>query len=112
MVFMNLKMMPWIAVTVLSVVLITPHAQPPTPSTLSGGSQSRFQLYTVPDTRIEYPHVYRIDIQTGETAVLKKSEMQLAGDPPNRLRYAYWQKIDEQFILHDVIAEVRNAPRR
>jgi hypothetical protein len=102
---MNTKL-PWIFIAVLGVLLVASRAQTPGSAV---GAVPRFQLFDG-ENKAGGTVVFRIDTQTGEVSGYQEGSLAPNESPTQRtLRYAYWQKVDEKWVLHDRIEEIRQA---
>jgi hypothetical protein len=95
---MNTKLL-WVVVAVLCALFVTSRAQTPTaPVPL------RFQIFSAGNV------VFRIDTQTGQVSAYRDGVVGVSDSPVGRpLRYGYWQKIDEKWLMHDPAEEARQA---
>jgi hypothetical protein len=99
---MNMKL-PWVILAVLCALFVTSHAQTPAGS----AAPQRFEIFSTARA------VFRIDTQTGQVSTYQEGTVGVGDSPTGRpLRYAYWQRIDEKWLMHDTAEEARQAEMR
>jgi hypothetical protein len=89
----------WAMAGLLGLAAAFTHAQNSQPA---AGAAGRFQLFTASNG------TFRVDTETGETAIYREGSMPPAGAQP-QYRFNYWQRVDDRWIIHDQLEEARQA---
>jgi hypothetical protein len=99
----------WATVMILGATLAASRAQAP------AAAVGRFQLFSAEREtgRSKGPVVFRIDTQTGEVFTYHEG-FSLPSETAEKTseRWAFWEKVDEQWIMHDGIQEAGDAVKR
>jgi hypothetical protein len=104
--------LPWVVIAVLLALFVTLHAQAPTASQQGPGA-GRFQIVTGEISAQRGPGVFRIDSQSGEAEIYVEGQIAPNNNAGQKaLRYGYWQRVDERWLLHDQEEELRQAGMR
>jgi len=99
----------WATIMILGVTLAASRAQAP------AAAPGRFQLFVAEREtgRSKGPVVFRIDTQSGEVSTYHEgfSLPSETGEKTSE-RWAFWEKVDEQWIMHDGVQEAGDAVKR